>query len=172
MKGWNYMFDRHSPIASNAIDTQTILNWVLIGLGIAVFLFLLLYLWRYIRQSNQAGRISDFDERTFKKLVGEERSKEQIPVCKKCKTPMRVEIRYKDFLKDTGDFLFHQESVEQTTTSLVACDRISKKDKEAILLFFKEHPEIEQQLFKRYKCPNCHSVQILPYIVQQKSNDK
>lgn len=149
-------------LAANDITVKDVLNWLLPALGVVAAALVILFVWRYIRQSDQTGRISEFNEKTFKKLIGTD-EQEKLLICQKCKMPMRVEIRYRDFMKDTGDFLVSKETVEQTTDSLVKTGRISEKDKARILTFFESHPEIEQQMFKRYKCPNCSKTSVLPY---------
>ncbi|NHJ84851.1 MAG: hypothetical protein FK734_05280 [Asgard group archaeon] len=155
-------------LMTKAVTAEQVFNWLLPAFGVVVLLFLFWYIWRYVRASNKAGRVSEFSERTLKRLIDEKYEDETIPFCNKCKMPMRVEIRYKDFLKDSGDFLITRETVEPTLQSLVECDRISKTDKEEVLSFFAKHPNIDQQLFKRYKCPNCSKVQILPYNISEK----
>jgi len=151
------------PLLSiNAITAQEVLNWVLPAVGIVITLIVLWYVWRYLRNANRAGRSSDFDERTFKKLV-EVESSEDSQVCSECKIPMRVEIHYKDFMKDTGDFLLNRETAIHSVKSLLEGNRISQGDYDSILTFFNEHPDIKEQLFKRYKCPNCEKTIVLPY---------
>ena len=142
------------------IDATNVFNILLPILGTIFAIALLIYLWRYVRKGNQAGRISEFDEKTFKKLI---KDGEQSSFCEDCKIPMRVEIHYKDFLKDSGDFLINRETAVHTLKTLVECERISQEDSDLILVFFDSHPEIQQQLFKRYKCPNCGKVKVLPY---------
>ncbi|MEA2071585.1 MAG: hypothetical protein U9O98_09890 [Asgard group archaeon] len=150
-------------MTTNAWEAPTIINWILPAIGIVVSLILLFYLWRYIRYSNEAGRLSEFDERTFKQLVKKGSEKEIQAVCPECHIPMRVEIRYKDHLKDSGDFLITTKSLEETLHSLVECYRITEIDARRIKQFFKDHPGKEQQLFKRYRCPNCEKTVVLPY---------
>lgn len=155
--------NREIPLLSiNAVTAQEVLNWVLPAVGIVITLLVLWYVWRYLRNSNRAGRVSDFDERTFKKLV-EVESSEDSQVCSDCKIPMRLEIRYKDYMKDTGDFLINRDSAIHTLKSLLEGERISQDDYDAILVFFSDHPEVKEQLFKRYKCPNCEKTVVLPY---------
>lgn len=155
------MIQETNGLLAQEITAQNVLNWLLPAIGTVAAIALLIYLWRYTRKQNQAGRISDFNERTFKKLIKEG---EQLGFCEDCKIPMRVEIHYKDFMKDTGDFLIHRETAVHTLKSLVECERISQEDVDSILLFFESHPEIQQQLFKRYKCSNCKKLKVLPYL--------
>ena len=155
--------NREIPLLSiNAVTAQEVLNWVLPAVGILITLLVLWYVWRYLRNSNRAGRISDFDERTFKKLVKVE-SAEDSQVCSECKIPMRLEIRYKDFMKDTGDFLLNRDTVVHSLKSLLEGERISQDDYDSVLVFFNDHPDVKEQLFKRYKCPNCEKTVVLPY---------
>jgi hypothetical protein len=151
-----------SLLSINAVTAQEVLNWVLPAVGIVITLFVLWYVWRYLRNSNRAGRISDFDERIFKKLV-EVESAEDSQVCSECKIPMRLEIRYKDFMKDTGDFLLNRDTAVHSLKSLVEGERISQDDYDSVLVFFNDHPDVKEQLFKRYKCPNCEKTVVLPY---------
>ena len=81
---------------------------------------------------------------------------------------MRTEIRYKDFMKDQGEFLINRDTAEPTLLSLVKGERISQEDKENILQFFDENPNVHEQLFRRYKCPNCSKVVVLPYLAATK----
>ncbi len=157
------MIPKTSVVLLNAITVQDVLNWLLPALGVVVAGLLIWFVWRYIRSSNQAGRSSEFNERTFKKLIEDRGSQEQLPFCKDCKMPMRMEIKYKDFMKDQGDFLISRETAEPTLLSLVKGKRISEEDKENIFLFFEQNPEVKEQLFRRYKCPNCSKVVVLPY---------
>ena len=155
--------NREIPLLStNAVTAQEVLNWVLPAVGIIITLIVLWYVWRYLRNSNRAGRSSDFDERAFKKLV-EVESAEDSQICTECKIPMRLEIRYKDYMKDTGDFLLNRETVSYSLKSLLKGERISQDDHDAILVFFNDHPDVKEQLFKRYKCPNCDKTVVLPY---------
>jgi len=149
-----------SILLTQDISAQNIFNILLPIIGAIAAIALLIYLWRYIRKGNQAGRISEFDEKTFKKLI---KNGEQSGFCEDCKIPMRVEIRYKDFMKDSGDFLINRDTAIHTLKSLVEGERISQEDMDFILVFFDSHPEIQQQLFKRYKCSNCNKVKVLPY---------
>lgn len=146
----------------NDITVKEILNWLLPALGIIAAALVILFVWRYVRQSDQAGRISEFNEKTFKKLI-ESDEQEKLPTCHKCKITMRVEIKYRDFMKDTGDFLISKDTAEQTTDSLVKTDRINEEDKTRILTFFEKHPDVKQQMFRRYKCPNCSETKVLSY---------
>jgi len=150
-----------TSLLTQAITAQSVLNWLLPTIGSVAAIALLIYLWRYMRKQNHVGRISEFSEKTFKKLIKEG---EQPGFCEDCKIPMRVEIHYKDFMKDTGDFLIHRETAVHTLKSFVECERISQKDVDSILLFFESHPEVNQQLFKRYKCSNCKKLKVLPYL--------
>ncbi|MFW9923032.1 MAG: hypothetical protein ACFFDW_07055 [Candidatus Thorarchaeota archaeon] len=144
-------------------SAQTILNWVLPAVGTLIAIALIIYLWRYLRKSNEVGRITEFDEKGFKKLIEEHGSEEYAPFCQNCKLPMRFEIRYKDFMKDQGDFLINKETAEQTLKTLVECERISQEHMDFIMAYFEANPELEQQLFKRYKCPNCSRIKVIPY---------
>lgn len=150
----------------NEITAQTVLNWLLPALGVIAGIFIIWFVWRYLRHSNEVGRSSEFNERTFKKLIGDEVEQEHHPVCEKCKMLMRIEIRYKDFMKDQGDFLIHRDTAEQTLESLVNSGRISKIDMANMLQFFDDNPEINEQIFKRYRCTNCNKVEVLPYLIQ------
>ena len=154
------MIQETSILLTQDISAQNIFNILLPIIGAIAAIALLIYLWRYIRKGNQAGRISEFDEKTFKKLI---KNGEQSGFCEDCKIPMRVEIRYKDFMKDSGDFLINRDTAIHTLKSLVEGERISQEDMDFILVFFDSHPEIQQQLFKRYKCSNCNKVKVLPY---------
>ena len=160
------MIEKISDLALNEISAENILNWVLPAVGTVLAIALIIYLWRYLRKSNEVGRISEFDERTFKKLVVEKSANEFIPICEKCKMPMRVEIHYKDFMKDQGEFLISRETAKKELQSLVDGDRILEEDMNNILEFFTNNPEVNQQLFKRYKCSNCSAVKVLPYHIQ------
>ena len=153
------------PVLSiNAVTAQEVLNWVLPAVGILITLVVIWYVWRYLRNSNRAGRISDFDERTFKKLVEVDDSvTDHHAICSDCKIPMRVEIKYKDFMKDTGDFLINRDTAIHSLKSLLEGERISQEDYDSVLVFFNKHPKIQEQLFKRYKCPNCEKTVVLPY---------
>ena len=164
------MIDKINNLTLNEISAESILNWVLPTVGTVLAIALIIYLWRYIKKSNEAGRISEFDERTFKKLVEEKGTEETHPFCNECKMPMRVEIHYKDFMKDQGEFLISRETAEKELQSLLDGKRISQEDKEAIINFFEENPEINQQLFKRYKCTNCSKMVVLPYPIQPNEN--
>lgn len=155
------MIQEINSLLTQEITAQSVLNWLLPAIGTVAAIALLIYLWRYMRKENHAGRISEFNEKVFKKLIKEG---EQPGYCEDCKIPMRVEIHYKDFMKDTGDFLVHRETAAHTLKSFVDCARMSQKDMDLILLFFDSHPEIKQQLFKRYKCPNCNKLKVLPYL--------
>jgi hypothetical protein len=150
-------------LSINAVTAQVVLDWVLPAVGIIITLIVIWYVWRYLRNSNRAGRISEFDERTFKKLVEVESSAEMQNVCPECKIPMRLEIRYKDYMKDTGDFLINRDTAIHSLKSLLEGERISQDDYDAILVYFNDHPEVKEQLFKRFKCPNCEKTIILPY---------
>lgn len=154
------MIQETSTLLTQDISAQNIFNILLPIIGAVAAIALLIYLWRYIRKGNQVGRISEFDEKTFKKLI---KNGEQSGYCEECKIPMRVEIRYKDFMKDSGDFLINRETAIHTLKSLVEGERISQEDMDFILIFFDSHPEIQQQLFKRYKCSNCNKVKVFPY---------
>jgi hypothetical protein len=158
------LFPVNPFLSTNDITAQDVLNWVLPALGIAAAAVVIYFSWRYLRKSDSVGRVSEFNEKTFKKLIKNE-DQEYLPNCLQCKMPMRVEIRYRDFMKDTGDFLIVKETAEQTVASLVGVGRISEEDKIKILKFFEEHPELDQQLFRRYKCPNCSEVKVVPYLV-------
>jgi len=156
--------NREIPLLStNAVTAQEVLNWVLPAVGIVITLIVLWYVWRYLRNSNRAGRISDFDERAFKKLVEVDSSDDSHQVCSECKIPMRFEIRYKDYMKDTGDFLLNRDTAIHSLKSLVDGERISQEDYDAILVFFNDHPDVQEQLFKRFKCPNCDKIVVLSY---------
>ena len=159
--------NRKIPVLSvNAATAQDVLNWVLPAVGIVITLVVIWYVWRYLRNANRAGRISEFDERTFKKLVEvDESSIDGHPICAECKIPMRVEIKYKDFMKDTGDFLLNRDTVIHSLKTLCEGERITQEDYDSILLFFNEHPDVQEQLFKRYKCPNCDKTVVLPYSI-------
>ncbi|MBN1330575.1 MAG: hypothetical protein JXA54_13960 [Candidatus Heimdallarchaeota archaeon] len=159
------MFIQPKLFTINEITTQTVLNWLLPALGIIAGIFVIWFVWRYLRHSNEAGRISEFNERTFKKLISDEVEQEHHPVCEKCKMLMRVEIRYKDFMKDQGDFLIHRDTAEHTLESLVNSGRITKNDMKTILQFFIDNPKINEQTFKRYRCVNCNKIEVLPYIL-------
>lgn len=148
----------------NATLTEEILNWVLPILGVIFTGLIIWFIWRYVRKSDHAGRISEFDEKSLKKLIEEKGTQQHLPYCVECKMPMRTEIHYKDFMKDQGEFLINSETAENTLTSLVGSSRISQEDMDLITEFFISHPELEQQLFKRYKCPNCSKTQVLPYL--------
>jgi len=152
-----------NSLLTQEITAQNVLNWLLPAIGIVAAIALLIYLWRYMRKANHVGRISEFNEREFKKLIKEGK---KPGFCEDCKIPMRVEIHYRDFLKDTGDFLIHRETAAHTLKSFVDCERMSQEDADLILLFFDSQPKIQQQLFKRYKCPNCNKMKILPYLQQ------
>lgn len=162
----------NQPFMLNDFTAQTVLNWVLPAVGSVIAIALIIYLWRYLRKSNEVGRISEFDEKTFKKLIVDKEESEQLPVCNECKMPMRVEIRYKDFMKDQGDFLIDRKTAKNSLQSLVDTERISQEDMDSILEFFDENPEINQQLFKRYKCPSCKKVEVLPYRQQTKKDQR
>jgi hypothetical protein len=157
--------DISPELTSQVWDAPAYVDWLLPVLGSIGIIILLFYLWNIFRKSNQAGRISEFDEKGFRKIVKdeEESEKHSAPLCPECKLPMRKEIRYKDFLKDTGEFLITRESLQEITQSLVDCQRISKEDKKRILEFFESNPSSNQQTFRRYKCPNCSKVLVLPY---------
>ncbi|MHA1125715.1 MAG: hypothetical protein ACTSO7_08295 [Candidatus Heimdallarchaeota archaeon] len=156
--------NREIPLLSvNAATTQDVLDWVLPAVGILITLIVLWYVWRYLKNSNRAGRVSDFDERTFKKLVEVDLSEDSQQICSECKIPMRLEIRYKDYMKDTGDFLLNRDTAIHSLKSLVEGERISQVDYDAILVFFNDHPDVQEQLFKRFKCPNCDKTVVLPY---------
>ena len=158
------MINRIPEMSQKAWEGSKYLNWILPGIGLLISLILLWYLWRYLRKSNKAGRMSEFDERTFKKLLEEEGvDDQQLPFCSDCKLPMRVEIHYKGFMKDQGEFLIQKKTAKQTLKTLVECERISKEDEKNILAFFAKSHTVDQQQFKRYKCPNCSKVQVLPY---------
>jgi cytochrome c-type biogenesis protein CcmH/NrfF len=156
-------------LAANDVTAKDILNWLLPALGVVAAGLVILFVWRYVRKSDHAGRISEFNEKTFKKLI-ETDEQELLPICQKCKITMRVEIKYRDFMKDTGDFLISKETAEHTTDSLVKTGRINEEDVTRIITFFESHPEIEQQMFKRYKCPNCSDTSVLPYHPELKTN--
>ncbi|NHK30298.1 MAG: hypothetical protein FK730_03030 [Asgard group archaeon] len=156
-------------LAANDITAKDILNWLLPALGVVAAALVILFVWRYVRKSDHAGRISEFNEKTFKKLI-ETDEQELLPICQKCKITMRVEIKYRDFMKDTGDFLISKEMEEHTIDSLVKTGRINEEDVTRIRTFFEANPEIEQQMFKRYKCPNCSDTCVLPYHPELKTN--
>ncbi|NHJ04587.1 MAG: hypothetical protein EAX90_07175 [Candidatus Heimdallarchaeota archaeon] len=160
------MIDKFSDLTVNDISAESILNWVLPAVGTVLAVALIIYLWRYLKKSNEVGRISEFDERTFKKLIVEKGADEFIPICEKCKMPMRVEIHYKDFMKDQGEFLISRETAKKELQSLVDGDRILEEDMSNILEFFNDNPKIKQQLFKRYKCSNCSAMKVFPYQIQ------
>jgi cytochrome c-type biogenesis protein CcmH/NrfF len=151
-------------LSINATLTEEILNWGLPILGVIFAGLIIWFIWRYVRKSNPAGRISEFDEKALKKLIEDKGSQKHLPFCADCKMPMRVEIRYKDFMKDQGDFLISRETAELTMASLVGSSRISQADMDLMDEYFTSHPELEQQLFKRYKCPNCSKIHVLPYL--------
>lgn len=151
----------------NEITAQSVLNWLLPSLGgIAAFL-VILFVWRYLRHSNEAGRVSEFNERTFKKIVETEGSAEDLPFCEKCKLPMRVEIKYKDFLQDSGEFTIDRDSIEEMLVPMVKSGRITEENREMINDFFKKNSSITQQTFRRYKCPHCSKVIIKPYTAEK-----
>jgi len=154
------------------ITSSTFLNWFLPALGVIATLFVIIFVWRYLRHSNQAGRISEFNERTFKKLIVEEGIQEQIPFCNECHLPMRLETTYKDFLHDQGEFLIYRETLEESLSNLQKSGRIAEPDEERIRLYFKHHPSTQEHLFRRYKCPNCSKVQVLPYALGKESQKK
>ncbi|MBK5114945.1 MAG: hypothetical protein KGD59_15305 [Candidatus Heimdallarchaeota archaeon] len=151
-------------LSINATIAEEILNWGLPILGVIFAGLIIWFIWRYVRKSNSAGRISEFDEKALKKLIEDKGSQKHIPFCEDCKMPMRIEIRYKDFMKDQGDFLISRETAEHTMASLVGSGRISQDDMDLMDEYFTSHPELEQQLFKRYKCPNCSKTHVLPYL--------
>ncbi|HUT80997.1 MAG TPA: hypothetical protein VMZ29_07325 [Candidatus Bathyarchaeia archaeon] len=157
------MFIKSTLLTINEITAQIVLNWLLPALGVLAGIFIIWFVWRYLKHSNEAGRVSEFNERTFKKLISDEVEQEHHPVCEKCKMLMRVEIRFKDFMKDQGDFLVHRDVAEQTLESLVNSGRITKNDMKAMLQFFTDNPKINEQLFKRYRCMNCNKIEVLPY---------
>jgi len=150
-------------LSINATITEEILNWALPILGVVFAGLIILFIWRYVRRSDQAGRISEFDEKALKKIIEEKVTKEHKPFCDDCKMPMRMEIRYKDFMKDQGEFLINRETADHTLNSLVGNERISQEDRDLIIEFFEAHPNLEQHLFRRYKCPNCTKTSVLPY---------
>ena len=115
-------------ISINDVTAEQVLNWVLPILGALIIAVVIWYIWRYIKQSNQAGRISEFNEKTFKKLVGDEGAVDLLPFCQECKMAMRVEIKYKDFMKDTGDFLVSRDSAEPALRTFVDMERITQED--------------------------------------------
>ena len=158
------MFTKTPDLSINQTLTEEILNWVLPILGVIIAGLIIWYIWRYTRRSDHAGRISEFDEKALKKLIEDKGTQKHLPYCEDCKMPMRTEIRYKDFMKDQGEFLISSETAEHTLTSLVGSSRISQEDMDLIKEFFTSHPELDQQLFKRYKCPNCSNIQVLPYL--------
>ncbi|NPE07939.1 MAG: hypothetical protein GNW80_06640 [Asgard group archaeon] len=151
-------------LSVNATLAEEILNWGLPILGVIFTGLIIWFIWRYVRKSNPAGRISEFDEKSLKKLIEDKGTQKHLPYCGDCKMPMRTEIRYKDFMKDQGEFLISSETAENTLTSLAGSGRISQEDMDLIKEFFASHPELEQQLFRRYKCPNCSKTQVLPYL--------
>ena len=155
------MYKTIPKLTLNVITVQDVLNWLLPALGILASFILIWYLWRYIRNSNRAGRMSEFNEKTFQKLV--EKGDHEHPICADCKISMRVEIRYKGFMKDSGDFLISRETADSILQSLVDGKRISEQDRENILRYFNDHDDITEKLFKRYKCPNCSRIIVLPY---------
>jgi len=158
------LFTKTPDLSINQTLTEEILNWVLPILGVIFAGLIIWYIWRYTRRSDHAGRISEFDEKALKKLIEDKGTQKHLPYCEDCKMPMRTEIRYKDFMKDQGEFLISSETAEHTLTSLVGSSRISQEDMDLIKEFFTSHPELDQQLFKRYKCPNCSNIQVLPYL--------
>ncbi|MCF2144645.1 MAG: hypothetical protein K9W42_13185 [Candidatus Heimdallarchaeota archaeon] len=154
-----------SPVLTlQKITSTTFLNWFLPALGIIAAVLVVIFIWRYLKHSNQAGRISEFDERAFKKIIKEE-SSHQLPFCSDCNLPMRLETTYKDFLHDQGEFLIYRLTLEETLTNLVKSERITTDDESKIHQFFDEHPNSTEHLFRRYKCPNCSKVVVLPYSV-------
>lgn len=158
------MFTKTPDLSINQTLTEEILNWVLPILGVIFAGLIIWYIWRYTRKSDHAGRISEFDEKALKKLIEDKGTQKHLPYCEDCKMPMRTEIRYKDFMKDQGEFLISSETAEHTLTSLVGSSRISQEDMDLIKEFFTSHPELDQQLFKRYKCSNCSNIQVFPYL--------
>jgi hypothetical protein len=152
-------------LTTNDITARDVLNWVLPAIGVLAAVVVIYFVWRYLRQSDRVGRVSEFNEKTFKRII-KDKETEHLPNCSKCKMPMRVEIRYRDFMKDTGDFLISKDALEQTTKTLLESGRISEDDRVNIVTFFVENPETKQQLFRRYKCPNCSDVHVIPYLVQ------
>jgi hypothetical protein len=150
-------------LSINATLAEEILNWALPILGVIFAGLIIWFIWRYVKKSDQAGRISEFDEKALKKIIEEKGTQEHIPFCDDCKMPMRMEIRYKDFMKDQGEFLINRESAEHTLTSLVGSGRITQEDMDSVNQFFADNPELEQHLFRRYKCPNCSKTLVLPY---------
>ena len=150
-------------LSINATLAEEILNWALPILGVIFAGLIIWFIWRYVRRSDHVGRISEFDEKALKKIIKEKGDKEHIPFCEDCKMPMRMEIRYKDFMKDQGEFLVSRETAEHTLTSLLGNERITQDDMDLIVQFFEKNPELDQHLFRRYKCPNCSKTQVLPY---------
>ncbi|MHA1213058.1 MAG: hypothetical protein ACTSSH_11410 [Candidatus Heimdallarchaeota archaeon] len=152
-----------SILSTNEVTGQTVLNWLLPALGVLAAIFIIWFAWRYLREGNPAGRLSEFNERTFKKLIEHEGDQVQKPLCSKCKLPMRYETKYEDFRQDQGEFNIQRKAAKETLVILAKSKRITKRDKTRILEFFDDHPEISEQLFKRYKCTNCEKVEILPF---------
>ena len=84
-------------LTCHAWSAQNFFNWLLIGIGVFATLFLVFYIWRYVRLSNRAGRMSEFDERTFKKIIEKELQEDSTqPFCQNCKIPMTKEVHYKE----------------------------------------------------------------------------
>ncbi len=158
------MFTKTSDLSINQTLAEEILNWALPILGVIFTGLIIWFIWRYVRKSDHTGRISEFDEKSLKKLIEEKGTQKHLPYCEDCKMPMRKEIRYKDFMKDQGEFLISSETAEHTLNSLVGSSRISQDDMDLITEFFASHPELDQQLFRRYKCPNCSKTLVLPYL--------
>jgi hypothetical protein len=158
------LFTKTPDLSINQTLTEEILNWALPILGVIFTGLIIWFIWRYVRRSDHVGRISEFDEKALKKLIEDKGTQKHLPYCEDCKMPMRTEIRYKDFMKDQGEFLINSETAEHTLKSLVGSSRISQEDMDLIKEFFTSHPELDQQLFKRYKCSNCSNIQVLPYL--------
>ncbi len=157
------MFNITPDLSINATLAEEILNWGLPILGVIFAGLIILFIWRYVKRSDRVGRISEFDEKALKKIIEEKGTQEHIPHCSVCKMPMRMEIRYKDFMKDQGEFLINRETAEYTLNSLVGSERITQEDMDLIVQYFEDHPNLEQYLFRRYKCTNCSKTKVLPY---------
>lgn len=167
------MIDESAPfkLVQNAWKAQDYINWILPGIGIIISFILVWYLWRYIRHSNQAGRISEFDERTFQRIIKEGPEGQHTPLCPDCELPMRVETHYKDYLQDSGEFVFQRETLKPSLNQFLENGQITQKDKNRILGYFDKHSTLKEQRFRRYKCPDCGRVEVLPYNPPKKEEE-